>query len=135
MEQSEIRWRYALDTCGCTEQATSGWAPSHDQDTRKTRRASVARVTAHFKCVPCKARVWREGDAIDHADDLCPGCGGPLEAVVHAEELIGLRALRTRPRERRSIADQVRDTIARNDAARSNRLHSLDADERPRHSE
>ena len=23
----EIRWRYALDTCGCTEQATSGWAP------------------------------------------------------------------------------------------------------------
>ena len=79
--------------------------------------------------------MWREGDANDHGDDLCPGCGGPLEAVVHAEELIGLRALRTRPRERRSIADQVRDTIARNDAARMQRLHSPDAGRRPRQTE
>jgi hypothetical protein len=95
----------------------------------------VAGVTSHFKCVPCRARVWRDGAAGDHADDLCPGCGGPLEAVVHAEEIIGLRALRTRPRERRSIADQVRDTIARNDAARIKRLHSPDAGERPRQTE
>jgi hypothetical protein len=79
--------------------------------------------------------VWREGDATDHADDLCPGCGGPLEAVVHAEELIGLRALRTRPHARRSIADEVRDTIARHDAARVKRLHSPDGGERPRPTE
>jgi hypothetical protein len=70
---------------------------------------------------------------MDHSDDLCPGCGGPLDAVVSAEELIGLRAFRTRPR--RSIADQVRDTIARNDAARIRRLHSPEADQRPRQTE
>jgi hypothetical protein len=80
---------------------------------------------AHFKCAACRARVWREGDADAHARDLCPGCGGPLEPVVHAEEIIGLRALRTRPRARQSIADQVRETIARNDAARLRRLGSL----------
>jgi len=69
----------------------------------------------HFKCVACRSRVWREGPA---DRDLCPGCGGPLEAVARAEELIGLRALGTRPRPNRAIADQIRETIARHDAAR-----------------
>jgi hypothetical protein len=45
--------------------------------------------------------------------DLCPDCGGPLEAVVRAEEIIGRRALQSRPPARRPIADQVRETIAR----------------------
>jgi hypothetical protein len=72
----------------------------------------------------CRARVWRDGDAESHARDLCPGCGGPLEAVVRAEEIIGLRALRTRPREPQTIADRVRQTIVRNDAARDRRLRS-----------
>lgn len=76
---------------------------------------------AHFKCAACNARVWRDA----HADDLCPGCGRPLEAVMRAEDIVGLRALRARPRARQSIADQVRDTIARNDAARLRRLRSL----------
>jgi hypothetical protein len=76
---------------------------------------------AHFKCLACRARVWRDGDAAEHARDLCPGCAGPLQAVAHAEELVGLRALRARPSARRSIADQVRETIARNDAARLTR--------------
>jgi hypothetical protein len=75
-------------------------------------------------CEACQARVWREGAAAAHARDLCPGCGGPLEAVVRAEDIVGLRALRTRPRPRRSIADQVRDTIARNDVARARRLRA-----------
>jgi NAD-dependent SIR2 family protein deacetylase len=79
---------------------------------------------AHFKCSACHARVWRDGNADALARDLCPGCGGPLEAVARAEEILGLRALRVRPHARQSIADHVRETIARNDAARVRRLHS-----------
>ena len=74
---------------------------------------------AHFKCLTCRARVWRDGAAADHAGDLCPACAGPLEPVERAEELIGFRALRVRPRDYRSIGDHVRDAIARHDAARS----------------
>jgi hypothetical protein len=53
---------------------------------------------AHSKCLACRARVWREGDAVDHLGDLCPGCGGPLEPVSNLSKLIGFRALRARPR-------------------------------------
>jgi hypothetical protein len=87
---------------------------------------------AHFKCGACRARVWRDGPAEAHARDLCPGCGGPLEAVDSAEEILGLRALRTRPRTRRSIADEVRETIASHDAARARRLHGAPPDPPPR---
>ena len=87
---------------------------------------------AHFRCTTCRARVWRDGDADAHARDLCPGCGGPLDPVVRAEEIIGLRALRTRPRARQSIAEQVRETIARNDAARMRHLRALRPDRLPR---
>jgi hypothetical protein len=79
---------------------------------------------AHFKCLACRARVWRDGDSTDHLRDLCPGCGGPLDPVARAEEIIGFRALRRRPRASRSIADDVKETIARNDAARIRRLQS-----------
>jgi hypothetical protein len=82
---------------------------------------------AHLKCPRCRARVWRDGDAEAHARDLCPGCGGPLQAV-RAEEVIGLRALRIRPRPPTTIADHVRETIARNDAARVRRLRSARTD-------
>jgi hypothetical protein len=51
--------------------------------------------------------------------DLCPGCGGPLEPVERAEELVGLRALRARPSGGSTIADHVRMVIAFHDAARS----------------
>jgi predicted nucleic acid-binding Zn-ribbon protein len=80
---------------------------------------------AHSKCVPCGARVWRDGPESDHVGDLCPGCGGRLEAVADLSELVGLRALRARPRHahRRPdlsarISQQIRETIARNDAER-----------------
>jgi hypothetical protein len=33
-----------------------------------------------------RARM-RDGPAFDHVDDLCPGCGGPLEAVADLSEL------------------------------------------------
>ena len=80
---------------------------------------------AHSKCIPCGARVWRDGPASEHAGDLCPGCGGPLEAVADLSELVGLRALRVRPRSAQRVPDlsariseQIRETIARNDAER-----------------
>ena len=83
---------------------------------------------AHFKCLTCRARIWRDGAAADHAGDLCPACARPVEPVERAEELVGLRALRVRPRSNRSIAGDVRDTIARHDAARSRRLREVRKD-------
>jgi hypothetical protein len=87
---------------------------------------------AHSKCLACRARVWRDGPPADHLDDLCPGCGGPLEIVVgDLSELVGLRSLRARPRrlaDRRPpdlserISAQIRETIARNDAERRRRI-------------
>jgi hypothetical protein len=85
---------------------------------------------AHSKCSPCRARVWREGPAADHVDDLCPGCGGPLESVAELSELIGLRCLRGRPRRPvansgenfHRISEQIREAIARNDAERQRRI-------------
>jgi hypothetical protein len=89
---------------------------------------------AHFKCAACRARVWRDGSAEEHARDLCPGCGGPLEAVARAEEIIGLRALRTRPHAQ-TIADHIRETIRRNDAARVRRLRAAQSEPPPRDAE
>ena len=86
---------------------------------------------AHFKCTSCHARIWRDGPAETHARDLCPGCGGPLETVTRVEEIVGLRALRTRPHAHRSLADQVREAIAHNDAARRRRLASVRTDPPP----
>ena len=74
---------------------------------------------AHFRCTPCRARVRRDGGVAEHLNDLCPGCGGPLEPVARPEELIGLQALPTRPPARATIADHVRAVIAFNDAARA----------------
>jgi hypothetical protein len=67
---------------------------------------------ARFKCLTCRARVWRDGAAADHAGDLSPACASPLEPVEGIEELVGFRALRVRPCSDRSIGDHVRGTIA-----------------------
>jgi hypothetical protein len=37
----------------------------------------------------------REPPAAGHAEDPCPGCGDPLDAVTELSELVGLRALPT----------------------------------------
>jgi hypothetical protein len=82
---------------------------------------------AHSKCLSCRARVWREGSSLD---DLCPGCGGPLERVSDLSELVGLRCLRARPRrplhsspERSErISEQIREQIARNVAERQRKI-------------
>lgn len=85
---------------------------------------------AHSKCLTCRARVWRAGTAADHLEDLCPGCGGPLEPVGELAELVGLRSLRARPRQGHGpsadlsarISAQIRATIAHNDAERHRRI-------------
>jgi hypothetical protein len=71
---------------------------------------------AHLRCTACGIR------ASGGAAQSCPGCGGPLESVARAADLIGFRAARGRPDATWSLADQVRATIARNDAARARRL-------------
>jgi hypothetical protein len=89
-------------------------------------RSTEETVMAHFKCLRCRSRVWRD----DHADDLCPGCGDPLETVAELSELIGLRSLgsgrdrarRTPPNRSARISKQIRDTIARHDAERQRRI-------------
>lgn len=77
---------------------------------------------AHSKCPSCQARVWRAGSS---TEDLCPGCGGPLQPVEDLSELIGLPSLRARPgrthQRSASIAEQIRAQIARNDAERERR--------------
>jgi hypothetical protein len=73
---------------------------------------------AHYKCVACRARLPRDGAS----HDLCPACGEPLERVARAEDLIGLPSLGTGPQRGALIADHIRATIARNDAARGERL-------------
>ena len=82
---------------------------------------------AHSKCRSCRARVWRDGSS---TSDLCPGCGGPLEAVTELSELIGYKCLRARPKgpsdvstERSErISQQIREQIARHDAERQHRV-------------
>ena len=76
-------------------------------------------VVGHFRCTPCRARVWREGGHAEHLEAFCPGCGGPLEPVARAEDLVGLRALSRRPPEKATIGDHVRAVIAYHDAARA----------------
>ena len=80
----------------------------------------------HFKCLGCRSRVWRDVPAAPHIDDLCPGCGDPLEPVAELSELVGLRWLRTRreplrrasPDRSAEISQQIREAIARHDAER-----------------
>jgi hypothetical protein len=76
--------------------------------------------------------VWREGCVAEHLRDLCPGCGGPLEPVERAEELVGLRALRARPSAAATIGDHVRAVICLHDAARAAAAQHDAGDDRSR---
>ncbi|HWK25139.1 MAG TPA: hypothetical protein VNS09_01160 [Solirubrobacter sp.] len=82
----------------------------------------------HTKCLHCRARVWRDNSADQPtaAADLCPGCGGELEPVADLSELVGLRALRVRPRQTHRdsaerferISQEIREAFAAHDAER-----------------
>lgn len=77
---------------------------------------------ANFKCLPCRARVWCEGSFAE-ARELCPGCGGPLEPVGDLTDVVGFRALRTRPARRHGarhapplMVERVLEAISRLEA-------------------
>ncbi len=90
---------------------------------------------AHAKCDHCRARVWRDTHAGEIREELCPGCGGELDSVTDLSELVGLRALRVRPRRTHRddterferISQQIRDTIARLDASTRPLVQRADA--------
>jgi hypothetical protein len=84
---------------------------------------------AHSRCLPCRARVWCDESS---PASLCPECGGPLQPVSSASELIGLRCLRPRPKGHHDqsperferISEQIREQIARHDAERRRRIEA-----------
>jgi hypothetical protein len=48
----------------------------------------------------CRTRLSTPGGRAEVVDDLCPGCGSPLEPVVELAELVGFRAISARERAR-----------------------------------
>jgi hypothetical protein len=46
-----------------------------------------------FKCVACRTRTRRAGDAADFIGDLCPVCGSPHELVSELSEVVGFRSV------------------------------------------
>ena len=86
----------------------------------------------HAKCVHCRSRMWLDRSADESPPQLCSGCGGELEPVIDLSELVGLRALRVRPRPTQRddtdrferISRQIRETIAGHDAERQRRIDS-----------
>jgi len=75
----------------------------------------------HFKCVPCKARVYRATGGDDLVGGRCPGCGSLLEPVGELGEIVGFRSIDSRgdaaPDTHQRIVDQVEDLFARREAA------------------
>jgi hypothetical protein len=51
-----------------------------------------------FKCVVCRTRTRRAGDAADFTGDPCPSCGAPQELVYELSEVIGFRSVMTADR-------------------------------------
>jgi hypothetical protein len=51
-----------------------------------------------FKCVACRTRTRRAGDASDLTSDLCPSCGSPHEPVFELSEVVGFRSVTTADR-------------------------------------
>jgi len=49
----------------------------------------------HFKCVACKRRLYGAAGLDDLADDLCPGCGSPLEPAAELAEIVGYRSIKS----------------------------------------
>jgi hypothetical protein len=74
----------------------------------------------HFKCVPCKTRLYSAASAPDLVGDLCPVCGSLLEPVGDLAEIVGFRSIRSRhgaayagaPSTNEQIADRIDDFFA-----------------------
>jgi hypothetical protein len=63
----------------------------------------------HFKCSPCKARLYSAARPADVIGDLCPSCGSLLEPVGDPAEVLGFRSIMHRDSE----VDRVDDLTAR----------------------
>ena len=46
----------------------------------------------HFKCVPCKARLYSPTRPADPVGD-CPRCGSPLEPVGELADIVGFQSI------------------------------------------
>jgi hypothetical protein len=78
----------------------------------------------HYKCLPCKTRLYSAASPTDLVGDLCPECGSPLEPVGELAEVVGFRSIKSpdstpaggTPSTHQLIADPVDDFIARREA-------------------
>jgi hypothetical protein len=50
----------------------------------------------HFKCVPCRTRLYSAASPTDLVGDLCPECGTLLEPVGELAEIVGFRSIKPR---------------------------------------
>jgi len=74
----------------------------------------------HFKCLPCKTRLYSTQSHADPIGHPCPVCGSLLEPVGNLGEIVGYRLLETRGSTWHSgasgagqlIADRVGEIIA-----------------------
>jgi hypothetical protein len=78
----------------------------------------------HFKCVPCRTRLYSAAGPDDLVGDLCPGCGSLLEPVGELAEILGFQLIKPRdgaaddspPGAHERIAERVDDFFARREA-------------------
>ena len=78
---------------------------------------------SHFKCLPCKTRLYSAEGQADSIGHLCPVCGSLLEPVADLGEIVGYRVVETRGSTRHSdasaggrlIADRLGELIAQRD--------------------
>jgi hypothetical protein len=50
----------------------------------------------HYKCVPCRTRLYSAATPPELVGDLCPECGSLLEPVGLLAEVVGFRSIRSR---------------------------------------
>lgn len=82
----------------------------------------------HYKCVACRTRTRRVGDASDFTGDLCPTCGSPHELVSELSEVVGFRSVATTDLPRAHPARMGDFTSHRNAVYAQRVRDALDAD-------
>jgi len=78
----------------------------------------------HYKCVPCKTRLYSAASPGDLVGDLCPECGSLLDPVGEVAEVVGFRSIKSRDSSaeagaagsHQQIADRVDVFISRREA-------------------
>jgi hypothetical protein len=78
----------------------------------------------HLKCAACKSRMYSFEGSADTVGGPCPGCGSPLEPVVHLAEIVGFRAISSDRSRRLDAGGGYRGLAARIDRIRARRAGS-----------